>query len=59
MNEINFLQLLDELEHVPDVQPLHELLQYLLLQQHDGVTSHINVSSALRLWASKATVAFN
>ena len=25
------LQLLDELEHVPDVEPLHELLQYLLL----------------------------
>ena len=31
ITETNVLQLLDELEHVPDVEPLHELLQYLLL----------------------------
>ena len=31
ITETELFQLLDELEHVPDVQPLHELLQYLLL----------------------------
>ena len=31
-------------QHVPHVQPLHELLQLHLLQQHDGLPPVLHVS---------------